>query len=133
MKTVKDLANKSTIPEGLIRAVVHQAGGWESFKSIAPTISTNKNCIGFEYHTETAKFFVNYRDLIRKLAHDTAREGGQSTIKMIHNLRCLQNNFDEDEIGLALYGPRSKINIQIANALTWFALEKVAKAYSDAL
>jgi len=132
MKTIRELVDRSTLPEGLIRAVVRQAGGWEYFKMIAPMVMRNghkKDWSGFEYHTETSKFYITYRDLIRQVAHHVAEEGGQSTIKMIHNFRDLSKEFSEDEIGTTLYGPKSKIDIQIANALACFVLEKVAQAY----
>lgn len=36
--TLKKLVERSNIPESLIRAVVRQMGGWESFKESAPDI-----------------------------------------------------------------------------------------------
>jgi len=136
MKTISELIKKTNISEGLVRAVIHQVGGWDCFKMLAPVVivkGVDQNWAGFEFHTETAKFFATYRDLIRKLAHDTAEEGGQSTMQMITKLRYLNGNFNEDEIGVALYGPKSKIDIQIANALAWFTFEKVVQAYSYAI
>lgn len=134
MKTVKELVSKSNISEGLIRAVVRQNGGWESFKQAAQDIAEHgarAKWQGFTYHTDTVKFFTSYRDLIRQLAHHVAARREQSTIEMIHSFRCLDRNFSEDEIGVALYGPKSKIDTQIANALAWFTLEKVAEAYTE--
>jgi hypothetical protein len=135
MKTITELVSKSSVPEGLIRAVVHQVGGWEIFKMIAPTVTTTPTAqwAGFEYHTETTKFFTCHRDLIRQLAQHVATECGRSTISMVLSLHCLDQSFSEDEVGLALYGPKSKINTQIANALAWFALQQVAQAYTNAM
>jgi hypothetical protein len=132
MKTITDFTQKCSIPEGLIRAVVHQVGGWERFKAIAIQDHSNK-WPGFEYHTETIKFFNSHRDLIRQLAHQVSLDCGRTTIEMVRGLRCLSGNFNEDEIGGALYGPRSKINTQIANALALFVLDKVVQAYSTAI
>ena len=41
MKTLKSLVEKSHINEKLIRAVVRQIGGWESFTQSAPDITNH--------------------------------------------------------------------------------------------
>lgn len=137
MKTVKELISKSNIPEGLIRAVVRQSGDWEQFKESALDVvnhGADTGCnSGFIYYTDTVKFYNAYRDLILQLAGNMAEEFGQSTINMIQNFRCFNGNYSADEIGKTLYGPKSNADTQIANALAWFALEEVARAYSNAL
>lgn len=136
IKTVKAFAAQSNISEKLIRAVIAQIGGWDSFKSSAKDVTNHgadSGFSGFIYHTETVKFFNNNRDEILGLAQDMADEFGQTKIEMIKGFRCLNNDYNEDEIGAALYGPKSDVDTQIANALAWFALEEVCRSYSDAL
>jgi hypothetical protein len=137
MKTIKELISKSNIPEGLIRAVVRQSGDWEQFKESALDVvnhGADTGCnSGFIYYVDTVKFFTSHRDLIRQYATTMAEDAGMGVIEMIKKFRCLDNNYSTDEVAQTLYGPKSKEDSQIANALAWFALEEVARAYSDAL
>lgn len=135
-KTVKAFAAQSNISEKLIRAVVRQNGGWESFQQVAQDIANHgadAGWIGFSYHADTVPFFTRNRGEIFHLAEEMATEFAQSTIQMIKGFRCLNGDYSEDEIGATLYGPKPKVDTQIANALAWFALEEVARSYSDSL
>lgn len=133
MKTVTEFVKRINVPENLSRAVIRQAGGWERFKITANAIIQNENVkkCGFEYHTETAKFFIVHRDPIRKFINRIATEGGQTSLHMIVRLPSLNNDFHIDDVGYTLYGPQSKVDIQIAHALACFVLEKIVQAFID--
>lgn len=136
MKTVKELIKKSGIPGNLIRAVVRQNGGWESFQQAAEDIANHGASAGwngFTYHVDTVKFYNRNRDTILSHVEETAAQIGTGSIQFVQSFRGLGKEYSFDEIGRAFYGPKSKIDTQIANVLAWFALEEVAKAYVDAL
>lgn len=46
-KTIKQFCEYSSIDVGLIRAVIRQSGGWQSFQESAPDISNHGIAGGF--------------------------------------------------------------------------------------
>lgn len=135
--TIKQLAAQSNLDPALIRAVVRQAGGWAAFKERAQDVANHGADAGFSgfiYYADTVAFAMRYRPLIVALCNDMAANVGTgSAIDLVANFRCLNDNYKPDEVGRTLYGQKSKADTQIANALAWFALEEVARAYCDAV
>jgi hypothetical protein len=59
-----------------------------------------------------------------------------SVISLVQTFGCLKSqDISEDEIGLALYGSKKAAieQTQVMNALAWFALEEVCRAYMNVL
>ena len=130
--TLKALCNSSDIPAPLIRAVVRQLGGWESFQESAPDINNHGlsgGFSGFTYYTDTVAFARKNRAAIAQLAERDADDFGQGVLEMIQGFRCLQGGYTQAEIAKCLYGRGD--DTQILNALAWYAGESVARAYCD--
>ena len=93
---------------------------------------------GFIYYDETCKFArENIKDIF-DYAVEQAEQLGEGVYKMISNFNCLNDmNVKETEVAstihLALKGVEDDqgIETQILNALSWYALEEVAKTEVD--
>lgn len=87
---------------------------------------------GFIYYHETVDFFDKNKESIMALAKDMADEFGYtSTYEMIKGFNCLNNNYSLDEIVEVLHGIDNDASTQVKNAMSWFALEEVARAIID--
>jgi len=138
MKTTQaKLIKSSNIPASLIRAVVRQLGGWDSFTEKAADITNhgiNGGFSGFIYYTDTEKFAKANKDAILELASSQAQERGfDSTLAMIRGFGCFKGDTLTDcEIMNALCkGRNPKDGPNILNGLAWYAGEEVARAYCD--
>lgn len=134
MKTVKLFVAQSNIPATLIRAVIRQVGGFDSFKEMAQDVSShgaNGGFHGFIYYTDTVKFTKNNKAAILEYAKEQSSDYGQSLTGMIAGFNCLK--YTEEEAAEALYNSRSENRTDLYNALAWYALEEVARAYCDIL
>lgn len=132
MKTIKQFAAQSNIPATLIRAVVRQMGGWEEFKSHAEDVSNhgaNGGFSGFIYYSDTAPFCKRNKTDIIAYAKEQAKEFDTTLSSMIANFNCI--NLDAEEVAEALYHHLSENLQEVYNALAWYALEEVARAYCD--
>jgi hypothetical protein len=135
--TLKTFVENSYIPAKLIRAVIRQMGGWESFKESAPDIASHGidgGFNGFIYNHETENFARRNRKEISQLASQHADDFGLGVNEMIRGFRCFKGDkLSDDEIGLALYaGKQGEDSPAILNGLAWYAGEEVARAYCDA-
>jgi len=122
------------IPYPLVRAVVRQSGGWESFCERAPDITNYGMSGGFSgwiYYDETTKFWQKNRTAIVELAENMAREFGIDVLTMVRNFNSIRGEYTESEIGKALYGRYSDDYITVYNVMSWFAAEEVARLYCD--
>ena len=135
MKTIKDFTSQSHIDASIVRAVIRQMGGWNEFREYARDVADHGAAGGyggFIYYTDTVAFYARNRAAINNLAGDMAAdisEGG--TIRLVQSFGRLNVNYTADEVGATLYGTKSCMNTQIANALAWFALEEVARSYME--
>jgi hypothetical protein len=136
--TLKNLIESTNVPEGLVRAVVRQMGGWESFCANAPDIvrgGIDGGFHGFFYNRDTESFAKRNRGAIAQLAGEQAEEFGVGVIEMIRGFGCFRHGTKptDEEIGSALYGGRDvKDGMPVLNALAWYAGEEVSRAYCDA-
>jgi len=132
--SLKALIESTNIPETLIRAVVRQMGGWESFKESAPDITRHGidgGFHGFIYYSETEPFAKRNRKDILDLATQQAEDFGIELIEMIEGFGCFGNSKPtRAEIVEGLAGISNES--QVPNALAWYAGEEVARAYCDA-
>lgn len=135
--SLKGLIESTNIPESLVRAVVRQMGGWESFKESAPDIvrgGIDGGFHGFIYYSETLPFAKANRKAILELASQQAKEFGMGLVEMIEGFGCFRNNRpSQEEIIEALGGTSYETEpTQVRNALAWYAGEEVSRAFCDA-
>ena len=129
--SLANLINSTNIPETLVRAVVRQMGGWESFKEKAPDITRHGiggGYHGFIYYSDTIPFAKRNRKAILEMATEQARQFGEGLVEMIKGFRCL-DGATETEIVEGLAGNTD--HTQVPNALAWYAGEVVARAYCE--
>jgi len=130
--SLANLIESTNIPESLVRAVVKQMGGWESFKESAPDITRHGISGGFHgflYYSETVPFAKRNRKAILEMATQQADDFGAGLVEMIKGFNCLKGA-TETEIVEGLAGVTDET--QVPNGLAWYAGEEVARAYCDA-
>ena len=68
--TIQKMIDSSDIAPKLIRAVIAQSGGWESFKECARDLSRQADAgfHGWIYYTDTVKFTQRNKDNILDMA-----------------------------------------------------------------
>ena len=128
--TLSKFINESHIPAKLIRAVVRQSGGWDSFKEMAEDITNHGVGGGFHgwiYHSDTVPFAKRNKAAIMEMAKSMADDLGETLYRMIGGFNCLK--MGEGEVAEAIHNPRSDDRVQVFNALAWFAAEEVARSY----
>lgn len=121
---------KSHISEKLIRAVVRQSGGWDSFTEMAEDINNHGAAGGFHgwiYYADTALFAQRNKAVIMAMAQEMANDMGEDVLAMIGGFNCLKES--SNTVAEALYNPRSDNKTQVFNALAWFAAAEVARSY----
>lgn len=135
--TLKNLIASTNIPASLVRAVVRQMGGWQSFCDSAPDITRHGidgGFHGFIYHRDTEPFATRNRSAIAEHARTQADDFGTSIVEMVQGFGCFRGGKPtEAEVCQALYGGQNyEDGINVLNALAWYAGEEVARAYCDA-
>lgn len=136
MKTIKSFIEQSHIDGDLIRAVVRQSGGWNSFREDAAEIAqhgADAGWNGFVYYGDTVKFARKHRDAITAMAADMAQSiGDGDEYQLIAGFNCLRNDeLTAGQVAKTIHTGRGDDVQSIFNALAWFALEEVARSYSD--
>ena len=129
--SIANLITSTNIPESLVRAVVKQMGGWESFKESASDITRHGidgGFHGFIYYSDTIRVTKRNRKAIIEMASEQARDFGMGLVEMIKGFNCLKGA-TETEIAEGLAGNADQI--QVPNGLAWYAGEEVARAYCD--
>lgn len=121
------------LPPSLVRAVVRRSGGWESFTEKAPDVNSHGASGGFSgwiYYTETVGFTRRNRKSIIEVCESLADDFGMSgPVELVRGFNCLKDA-TEAEVARTLYGS-GEGDTNVANALAWFALEEVSRAYCD--
>lgn len=85
----------------------------------------------FVYYSDTCQFFDDNRaDILRSLS-DMADEMGEEPSAMVKSFRCLNGDFNH-EVDQVLMGIDCEDDIQVKNALAWFALEETARELTNA-
>ena len=140
--TLKAFTENSNINPKLIRAVVNQLGGWETFQEKAPDISNHGAEGGFGgiiYYTETVAFTKRNKKLVIEYAEQLAQDTGDA-FSMIAGFNCLKDlELSPGRIAGLIYGrePRDDDGqcdyTQLFNVLCWFAAEEVSRSYVDFL
>ena len=133
MKTLKQFNIDSNIDSKLLRAVIRQCGGWDSFKEMAEDVSNygaDSGFHGFIYYFDTCKFYDNNKRLIVEFAEQMADDYGQDVIMFVFGFNCLKGSEKQDIIN-TLFKSKRYHETSVANALAWFALEEVSRSYCD--
>lgn len=132
--TVQKLINHSGINATLIRSTIKQIGGFDTFKNYANDIANNgaaAGWCGFTYYSDTVAFTKRNKKLILEMLKEQAASFGDSNpLSFVASFNCLRNE-DINEIADGLYNPRSDNQTTIYNALAWYVLEEISRAYSD--
>ena len=123
----------------LTRAVIKALGGKESLIDV-----NNLGAMGgfpkFTYYSDTVPFYEKHRQEILSLLEADGEDFGEEPASIVMQFQCLRlKEADRDErrsyssaINRLLYGNR-KIDwtkgeeVMVANALSWYALEAVAR------
>lgn len=130
--TIAKLIESTYLPAPLVRSVIRQAGGWESFKESAHDIANHGadgGFHGFIYYADTVPFAKRNKAHILEACRSLADDMGEPVYKMIGGFNCLK--ISEGEAAEAIHNPRSEDATQVLNALAWFSLEETAHAYDD--
>lgn len=118
----------------LARAVIDQMGGMESFHDHAADVANYGAAggfTGFIYYTETGRFYRTNRASINRMVVDMAQEFGMEPIQFVRSFNCMQGQgFGDLDVAAAMLG-QEDADVLIENALSWFALEEVCRAYAD--
>lgn len=127
----------------LTRAVIRQLGGGSEAKENLIDVSNHGADAGFcrfVYYADTVPFFEKHRKEILSVLEEDADSFGEEPAQIVFGFNCLRlKEADREEqrtyrgaISRLLYGNR-KVDwdrpeeIMVANALSWFALEEVAR------
>ena len=119
--TMKSFINRSNLPAPLIRAVIKQSGGWNSFQEIVKDVAehgADQGFPGWTHYSETTKFFRKNRKTILKYVDELASYSRIAPVRM-------------DDLAKALYMDKGPEVERVYNIMAWFALEEVATAYVD--
>jgi hypothetical protein len=138
MKTLKEFVKATHINEKLVRAVVRQSGGWDSFKEDAPDVARHGVDGGFHgwiYYTETLRFTRNNKKAIMEALEEMAFSLGEGgVLKMVTDFGVFRNDpISEDEVARAVYQGKGERATDVLNVLAWFAMEEVSRSYADLL
>ncbi len=134
MKTIKQVCEESIVPAKLVRAVIKQLGGGkeaiETLGDVYKHGADGGGFCGFTYYTDTVKFYRRNRSDIVAIAKEMSGDLGMDVIDMISHFGCFRGRDVETScIARALYG--NVDDPEVPNALAWFALEEVARAFYD--
>ena len=129
------------IPAGLVRRVVRELGGPASAADTLRDVErsgANAGYPGFTYSRDCAAFVRVHRPAILAMLGALADDLGEPVIEVVRGFNCLADNrtrkpdYSPDDVGRALYGRLCDAQAQIVDALAWYALEEVARAWVDA-
>lgn len=131
--TLKQFTSSTSIPAKLIRSTVKQFGGWEYFTESANDIASHgaqSGWSGFTYYADTVPFAKRNKKEIIAYSKEMMQDIGEyeSLPEFFASFNCLKD-YSVDEISEALYHHLSENLTALYNALAWFALEEVARAY----
>ena len=132
-KTLKNFIEYSSINAELIRAVIRQSGGWQSFQESAPDIANHGIASGFSgwtYYSETCRLYAKNRGTIVALVEEYADEFNLSPMDFVAGFNCL-DTIDKQDIDRTLYGNKRQHAPIVAKSLAWFAAREVARSFVD--
>ena len=132
-----EFIKNSNISAKLIRAVSRQLGSWEYFTESAEDIrnhGADGGWNGFIWYDDTRKFYRRNRAAILALLESLADDLGEDLLSLVAGFNCLRTyKLTQNEVAQALYLSKGEWVDTVQNAMAWFALEEVARAYCDCL
>ena len=126
----------------LTRAVIRQLGGRDYLEDVASPDhgGAEAGYVGFTYYKDTVPFFEKHRKDILSVLEADGEDFGEEPASIVMQFRCLNlSPSDREEwrtyhgaVNRLLYGNRKvdwdkNEEVQIANALAWYALEAAAR------
>lgn len=127
----------------LTRAVIRQIGGGSEAKENLIDVSNHGADAGFcnfVYCQDTVPFFEKHRKEILSVLEEDADSFGEEPAQLVFGFNCLRlKEADREEqrayrsaINRLLYGNRKvdwdrQEEVMVANALSWYALEAIAR------
>lgn len=133
--TIAKMIANSNIDARVIRGVIRQFGGFDSFKESARDIArygAASGWAGFTYHRDTVPFGKRHKAALLDRCKEFAQDcyGADATVfQVIAGFGCV--SLTAEEVAEAIYNPRSDNQTEVFNALAWYALEEVARLYDD--
>ena len=121
----------------LARAIIRRLGGWREFQERARDVTTcgaAGGFAGFIYYSETEPFARRHCADILRMAESMREDFGEpdTLAQFIAGFNCLDIPAARVELALMNCNP-DPLEIKLTyNALAWFALEELARAYVDA-
>ena len=129
--TIKQLVDRrGDMSAKLIRATVEQFGGIDALNQCAADVSNhgiNGGFHGFIYYSDTCAFYAKHQKDIVSFAKSFADDIGE----MVQSFDCIKGEYSVDEIGETLFASKRKHDTKIANCMTWFIGEEIARAVYD--
>lgn len=119
---------KQTNQPRLTRAVIRQLGGTD-YLSDAANHGADAGFPGFTYYADTVPFFRRNRKEILARLESLAADLGEEMLQCLAGFQCLKGVPTLD-LARGIDG-RGEYATQVQNALTWFALEEVAREVCD--
>jgi len=134
MRTTKQAIEQSGLPARLVNSTIRQLGGRASLGDVYNHGAGDGYC-GFTFYKDTCAFFKRNKVEILGLVNSMARDIGEQPAALVAGFNCLKIKPDDSEgmreVYRALDGRVNRDDTQVANALAWFALEEVARAFCD--
>lgn len=133
MNTLKQFAQRSHLPAKLVRAVIRQVGGFDSFKELADDVTNygaNGGFSGFVYYTDTVAFTTKNKAEILESLKTLAADMGETFSACLCGFGAFKGKTESDVLD-GLYNHRSDMRQTVYNVLAWYALEEVARSYVD--
>ena len=107
----------------LENSIIRRIGGRDVLREVS-SCGAGAGFPGFTYYSETVPFFKKHRSEILDLVNEIAGDMGIAVVSCVRDFHCLEKKYTEHEIGETLYG--RKLNTEVANSLSVFALEQLA-------
>ena len=128
--TLETLIASTNIPAALVSAVVAHCGDeWREELETAARHGASGGIGQWVYYSDTCAFAKANLAGIRQLAKEQAADHGQGMLEQVAGFRCLDGDYTVDQVGAVMFGADD--DTAILNALAWYALEEVGRAYLD--
>jgi hypothetical protein len=128
------IAQCGNVPASLVRAVIKQSGGIDSFREMASDIANHGIMGGYSgwiYYTETCAFYAKHRKSILEMLNNMRDDFGMGyLVELVQSFNGAKDS-TEWEIEKTLFMNKSQHDTQVANLLAWVACEEVAWATND--
>lgn len=127
---MKDFLDKTHLDKPLVRAVIRRLGGWETAREYLVDVSrygATAGFPGFTYTMDNIEFYRHNRWRIVKLLEGEVEnfDYQDDIIAVVRYFPLFKGSIPSTrDVGMTLYG--NMPNDRIAEALAWYALERVA-------